>query len=148
MQGDDPVHKTGFNHYSDGCLYEAGGMNKGVMDFIQFHTYPWAGKDYLYSLPKMKKSILGSWGTEGPWTGNTASDYGMDQPILVGEFPAKEFQAASGDDLPNGATTENLVDYLYNNGYAGGFSWSFIPDDWTSNPALEEDILVSTISFY
>jgi hypothetical protein len=71
----------------------------------------------------------------------------MDQPILVGEFPAKEFQAGSGDDLPNGATTEDLVDYLYNSGYAGGFSWSFIPDDWTSNPALEEDILVSTISF-
>merc|ERR1711936_686578 len=43
VKGDDPVHKAGFNHYSDGCLYEAGGRNKGIMDFIQFHAYPWAG---------------------------------------------------------------------------------------------------------
>ena len=44
VAGDDPVHKTGFNHYSDGCLYQAGGRNRGVMDFIQFHNHPWAGQ--------------------------------------------------------------------------------------------------------
>jgi len=125
VKGDDPVHKAGFNHYSDGCLYEAGGRNKGIMDFIQFHAYPWAG----------------SWGNEDPWPGNTAADFGTDQPIIVGEFPAKEFEAGNGDDLPNGATTEELVEYLYSNGFAGGFSWSFIPDDWPGHPALEEDVL-------
>ena len=55
MKGDDPVHKTGFNHYSDGCLYQAGGRNKGVMDFIQFHTYPWAGESYLCVLCMIKE---------------------------------------------------------------------------------------------
>ena len=71
----------------------------------------------------------------------------MDQPILIGEFPAKEFQAGSGDDLPNGATTEDLFQYLNNNGNAGGLSLSFIPDDWQSHPALEADILVSNTNF-
>merc|ERR1711872_588385 len=42
--GDDPVYKKGFNHYSDTCLYKAGGREKGVMDFAQFHSYPWAGR--------------------------------------------------------------------------------------------------------
>merc|ERR1711892_929378 len=125
VKGDDPVFKTGFNHYSDECLYQAGARDKGVMDFTQFHTYTWQG----------------GWGTEGPWTGNTGPDYGMNQPILVGEYPAKKFQEGEGEELPNGATTEGLVDYLYSNGFAGGFSWSFIPDDWSGHPGLEEDVL-------
>ena len=89
--------------------------------------------------------LTGSWGSEDPWQGNTAADFGLDQPILVGEFPAKEFEAGNGDDLPNGATTEELVEYLYSNGFAGGFSWSFIPDDWPGHPALEEDVLVRIV---
>jgi len=123
--GDDPVYKKGFNHYSDTCLYKAGGREKGVMDFAQFHSYPWAGR----------------WGSECPWSANNAADYGLDTPVLVGEFPAKEFQAGEGDELPDGATTEELVEYLYSHGFAGGFSWSFIPDDWPGHPNMEEDVL-------
>ena len=100
VAGDDPVHKAGFNHYSDECLVKAGQRDLGVVDFVQFHTYPWAG----------------SWGSEGPLV-NTPGDYGVDKPILVGEFPAAAYES---DGLPNGATTGDVVDYLYTRDFAGG----------------------------
>ena len=50
VKGDDPVFKTGFNHYSDECLYQAGARDKGVMDFTQFHTYTWQGWLQSYNL--------------------------------------------------------------------------------------------------
>ena len=66
----------------------------------------------------------------------------MDQPILVGEFPAKAFETGNGGDLPNGASTEDLVEYLYTSGYAGGFTWAYIQDEFNSHPDLMEDVLV------
>ena len=46
--GDDPVHKTGFNHYSAECLVKAGGKELGVMDFVEFHAFPWAGRKFQH----------------------------------------------------------------------------------------------------
>ena len=50
VAGDDAVHKAGFNHYSDECLLKAGQRELGVVDFVQFHTYPWAGQSLSLSL--------------------------------------------------------------------------------------------------
>ena len=41
----------------------------------------------------------------------------MDKPILVGEFPAAAYES---DGLPNGASTEDVVEYLYTRDFAGG----------------------------
>lgn len=101
IAGDDPVHKAGFNHYSDDCLLKAGQRELGVVDFIQFHTYPWAG----------------SWGSHNPLSGKSPADYGVDKPILVGEFPAAAYEA---DGLPNGDSTAQVVEYLYTRDFAGG----------------------------
>ena len=65
LAGDDPVHKTGFNHYSPACLQEAGGRARGSMDIVQFHTYPWNG----------------AWQTGGPWLGLTPDSYLVEGPV-------------------------------------------------------------------
>ena len=79
----------------------------------------------------------------------------MDKPILVGEFPAAAYES---DGLPNGASTEDVVEYLYTRDFAGGFrsllslfiftywkyflsSWAFIPDEFNGNGQLEQDVL-------
>jgi len=124
VKGDDPVHKSGFNHYSDECLMKAGGREQGMMDFVQFHAYPWDD----------------SWGSQGPWPSNTPEDYGIKQPVLVGEFPAEAFETGNGGSLPNGDSTEDLVEYLYTHGYGGGFTWAYIQDEMDTHPGLVEDI--------
>jgi len=122
IAGDDPVHKAGFNHYSDDCLLKAGQRELGVVDFIQFHTYPWAG----------------SWGSHNPLSGKSPADYGVDKPILVGEFPAAAYEA---DGLPNGDSTAQVVEYLYTRDFAGGLSWAYIPDEFNGHGQLEQDVL-------
>ena len=47
--------------------------------------------------------------------------------------------------MPDNARTEDLVEYLYTQEFGGGFSWSFIPDDWPGHPALEQDVLVKDL---
>jgi len=126
LAGDDPVHKTGFNHYSPACLQEAGGRARGSMDIVQFHTYPWNG----------------AWQTGGPWLGLTPDSYHVEGPILVGEFPCQAFeQNANGHDLPEGASTKDLVEYLYTREFAGGLSWALIPTGAEDDPAVVEDVL-------
>ena len=65
LAGDDPVHKTGFNHYSSACLQEAGGRVRGWMDMVQFHSYPWAG----------------AWQTGAPWLGLSPASYLVEGPV-------------------------------------------------------------------
>ena len=123
IAGDDPVHKAGFDHYSDDCLVKAGQRELGVVDFVQFHTYPWAGR----------------WGSEGPLSGNSPQDYGTDKPILVGEFPAAAYE---NDGLPNGDSTAQVMEYLYSRDFAGALSWAYIPDEFNGHGELERDVLV------
>jgi len=125
MAGDDPVHKTGFNHYSDNCLRTGGGREKGTLDFIQFHTYPWDGR----------------WQLGAPWLGLTPDTYLVDGPILVGEFPSAAYEQVNGHNLPDGATTEELVEYLYTHNFAGGLSWALIPTGSEGNPEVVTDVL-------
>ena len=63
--------------------------------------------------------MSGSWGSEGPLV-NTPEDYGVDKPILVGEFPAAAYESGG---LPNGASTADVVEYLYTRDFAGGLRW-------------------------
>jgi len=115
--GEDPVHKFAFNHYMDECLVKAGGYELGIMDMIQFHVYPWGGE----------------WHIGAPWTGLNASSYKVDKPIIIGEFPSRKYVQSDdnefgGSDLPDGATTEEMVEFLYTHGYSGGFSWAYLQD--------------------
>ena len=50
-------------------------------------------------------------------SGRSPADYGVSQPILIGEFPAATFEA---DGLPGGDTTADVVEYLYTTDFAGG----------------------------
>ncbi|XP_012938873.1 mannan endo-1,4-beta-mannosidase [Aplysia californica] len=88
------------NHYSDFCLRKAGGRQKGVFDFYQFHSYSWQGK----------------WDEVAPFT-HKASDYGLHKPIVVGEFWEQD---GGGMDIIE------MFKYVYNNGYAGAWSWHLV----------------------
>jgi len=105
---EDPIHKYGFNHYKDSCLMDAGGRPRGTVDFWQFHSYPWAG----------------AWIHGQPWTGLSVADYELDGPIVLGEFPTATFALNyQGAALPNGDTTEDLVEYAYTHDFNGGWTW-------------------------
>nr|3VUP_A Chain A, Beta-1,4-mannanase [Aplysia kurodai]3VUP_B Chain B, Beta-1,4-mannanase [Aplysia kurodai] len=88
------------NHYSDHCLRLAGGKQKGVFDFYQFHSYSWQGK----------------WDEVAPFT-HQASDYGLHKPIVVGEFWEQD---------GGGMTITQMFNYVYNHGYAGAWSWHLV----------------------
>lgn len=59
------------------------------MSFWQFHNYPYNNQ----------------WDTGAPWSGHKASDYQMDAPLVVGEFPVESLERS----LPNGDSTGDLV---------------------------------------
>ncbi|XP_005100017.1 mannan endo-1,4-beta-mannosidase [Aplysia californica] len=88
------------NHYSDACLRLAGGKHAGVLDFYQFHSYSWQNK----------------WDNVSPFV-NSASAYGLNKPIVVGEFWEKESA---------GMNMNELFSYAYNHGYAGAWSWDLM----------------------
>ena len=68
--------KAGFNHYSDECLVRAGERELGTVDFIQFHTYPWAGAGCCSSPPAASPRVTcqaaGARGTTATGTGGRA----------------------------------------------------------------------------
>lgn len=94
-----------FNYYTDARLIDAGGDPLGTLDFYMIHYYEWAG-------------------TNGPFD-HPASHWGLDKPLVIGEFSAKG--PKTGVD-PNSA-----YNYLYNNGYAGALSWTWTGHDGNGN---------------
>eukprot|EP00095_Tigriopus_kingsejongensis_P005359 maker-scaffold34_size539781-snap-gene-3.21 protein:Tk05359 transcript:maker-scaffold34_size539781-snap-gene-3.21-mRNA-1 annotation:"beta- -mannanase precursor" len=118
---DDSVHKYGYNHYKDFCLTKAGGKNDGILSFWQIHTYPYNSQ----------------WDTGAPFK-LSVNDYDMDAPLVVGEFPVEAYEQAQGHALPNGDSTEDLVEYLYGHGYNGGWSWCL---ECESNPSVDSDVV-------
>lgn len=91
------------NYYRDDRLIAAGGDNLGTLDFYQIHYYP-EHFDNEYS----------------PFH-RPASYWGLDKPIVIGEFPIR---AIDGRASPNLTTTEayrRAIEY----GYAGVMSWSY-----------------------
>ncbi len=119
------------SQYSDDKLIAAGGDPDGYLDFYMGHYYPeWQGQEL------------------SPFH-NPASHWNMDRPILIGEFPAKDWSSSttgpsSGQPLKTTKTIVEAFEYAYSNGYAGAMSWamtegaaSFFGDYSTTSPALE-----------
>jgi hypothetical protein len=118
--------QTYFPNYTNAKLKEAaGGDNDAYLDFYMVHYYPeWSGS------------------AKSPFH-NPASFWKMDRPILIGEFPARDWPPQGS----NWQTTMKIVDayeYAYQNGYCGAMSWSMTENDVTkfgnfntTKPALE-----------
>ena len=77
-------------------------------------------------------------------TGRVPGDYGVDKPILIGEFPAAAYES---DGLPGGDSTRDVMEQLYTRDFAGAFSWAFIPDEFNGHGGLEQDVLVTRVTF-
>lgn len=92
------------NYYSDNELIGAGKDSLGYLDFYQVHYYSWAG-------------------TELSPFHNDADTWGLDKPIVVGEFGIP-------DEL-FGIDGSELYETLYQRGYAGSWVWQWV--DWYSN---------------
>lgn len=92
-----------FNYYQDHCLQAAGGDEQGIIDFYQMHTYAWDG----------------TFGNHTPFR-VAAVDYGLDKPLVIGEF---SYACAAGE------TIEELWNLGYDLGYDGLWSWQYNNDD-------------------
>jgi len=118
--------------YSDSQLRTAAGNDplaqKAYLDFYMAHYYP----EYI--------------GTSGSPFHHPASYWGMDRPILIGEFPAKNWDSGYYTSIQQGTgmTVTAAYEYAYNNGYCGALSWSMnqapsnkFGDFSTTKPALQ-----------
>lgn len=90
------------NYYTDSELIAAGAKKKGTLDFYMVHYYAW-GKTEL-----------------SPFH-HPVSYWKLDKPLLIGEFSAKGPYKE--------ITTIQAYEYLYNNGYAGGMTWTWTGHD-------------------
>ena len=112
------------NYYSDSALIANGGDEDGTLDFYMFHYYPDNfGKTY------------------SPFhqTHQYFADLGMNKKVIVGEFPAHGIiKTGSGWKLPNTAqkSTEDAMLWLYQNGFSGGWGWTYSNHD--GNGGLDE----------
>lgn len=102
------------NYYRDDRLVDAGGDERGTLDFYSVHYYEWAGT------------------AQSPFH-HDHSTWGLDKPVVVAEF----FLGGShddGDGNPNstyGVAWEDLYPTLYDRGYAGALGWQWF--DWDRN---------------
>jgi len=127
------IHEYGKmkTYYSDAKLKTASGNNDELayLDFYMAHYYP----EYI--------------GTSGSPFHNTAKSWGMDRPILIGEFPAQSWGNGSSYGTIQSGTAMTITaayEYAYNNGYCGAMSWSMTEGDknkfgsfTTTEPALK-----------
>jgi hypothetical protein len=93
------------NYYSDSALISAGGDPDGTLDFYMVHYYEWA---------KTERSPFH----------HPASYWGLDKPLVIGEFPAKGLSADVGPMTP-----AQCWKYLLDNGYAGAMGWTYTAHD-------------------
>ncbi|MFC2129414.1 discoidin domain-containing protein [Bacteroidota bacterium] len=93
---------TDRNYYSDTALIAKGGDAKGILDFYMVHYYDWGGT------------------TLSPFH-HPASYWGLDKPLVIGEFSA----IGPTDDIG----PEEAYNYLYDNGYAGAMAWTWTNHD-------------------
>lgn len=112
-------YNGGKNYYSNEQLYNQGHDEDGNLDFYMVHYYP---------------SERGS--TESPFhnTYNTIFENESDvKPLIVGEFPAHGLIRIAGQTFrltpkKQKTTTESML-WLYQNGYSGGFGWTYTNHD-------------------
>jgi hypothetical protein len=104
------------NYYSDQELIRAGGDPNGTLDLYQVHYYPrWYGEAH------------------SPFH-HPADYWGLDKPILIGEFQAKGFvNLTQQDRLKTPMTTKDLYLYAMENGYAGALGWTWTGHDGLGN---------------
>ncbi|XP_052788311.1 mannan endo-1,4-beta-mannosidase-like [Mya arenaria] len=96
------------NLYSDACLrYAADGDPGARLDVYQIHTY----------------SALPMFLPHDPFVVN-ASMYGLDKPLIIGEFSQKKGGLK---------TSQELFTWAYYNGYNGAWSWSALDSDDASD---------------
>jgi hypothetical protein len=93
------------NYYSDSALKAVGGDADGTLDFYMVHYYEWALT------------------ARSPFQ-HPASYWGLDKPLVIGEFPAKGLSAAVGAMTP-----AQCWKFLLDNGYAGGMGWTYTAHD-------------------
>lgn len=87
------------NYYTDACLTAAGGKPLGKLDFYQMHTY----------------ANGGNWNPNAPFK-VSAGSYGLDKPLVIGEYASV---CAGGESI------QQLYQYAYNNGYSGAWAWQY-----------------------
>ncbi len=111
----------GKNYYTDSALVANGGDPDGYLDFFMFHYYP-SERGQAYSPFHKTYDYF------------TANDQPKDRkPIIIGEFPAHGIVKTQGSAwlLPVTAqknTTKAML-WLYQNGYAGGWGWTYSAHD-------------------
>jgi len=93
------------NHYSDSALKAVGGDPDGTLDFYMVHYYEWGGRAI------------------SPFH-HAASYWGLDKPVVIGEFPAKGLSDSLGPVSPAQAFQR-----LYDSGYAGAMGWTYTAHD-------------------
>ncbi len=97
---------TGFdNKYSDTALTTVGGRAQGKLDFYQVHFYAQNGDAVSPFL-------------------HPATYWGLDKPLVIGEFWAMDTNAVPQD---------NLYTHLYDNGYDGAWAWQYYNSDTVNN---------------
>jgi hypothetical protein len=89
------------NYYSDAELLAAGGMPGGTLDYYEVHYYSADGVKY------------------SPFV-NPVSHWGLDKPVVLGEFYAL---SQDGVDVDSTYTT------LHDAGYAGAWAWQYLNSD-------------------
>nr|AGS52098.1 mannan endo-1,4-beta-mannosidase [uncultured bacterium contig00029] len=98
------------SRYTEAKLKAAGPDDDGYLDFYMVHHYP----EY--------------WGASGSPFKHPASYWGMDRPILIGEFPARSWGNGTGYTAGKANETAMTItaafEYAYDNGYCGAMSWS------------------------
>jgi hypothetical protein len=85
------------NAYSDANLMAAGGKAGGTLDFYEVHYYADNGT------------------ANSPFT-NMASHWGLDKPIVMGEFSAL---------ATDGVSALNTYSIIFTNGYKGAWAWQY-----------------------
>lgn len=105
------------NYYTDAELFDKGGDADGYLDFYMLHYYADYNSD-KYS----------------PFH-NPVAYWQLDKPLLIGEYSAHGI--IRQDDEPFAPTSElsatEAMTYLFDNGYAGGWGWTYTGHDGNGN---------------
>lgn len=97
------------NFYRDDRLISAGGDSLGVLDFYSVHYYE------HFSTPLSPFHF-------------DASYWGLDKPIVIGEFYLTDPRVDGNPDATFNVPWQDLYKTLYNRGYAGAMGWQWF--DW------------------
>jgi len=115
------------NYYSDAELIAAGGVQNGTLDYYQVHYYN------NYNWPDGTSVFL-----------NPASHWGLDKPIMLGEFHANADYVKAAL-VAQGYPEDGAYKYLYDKGYFGGWGWQWYKN-WLK-PDIEKSITYMHTNF-